>query len=317
MGHTVIVVVERQSQVTKGRNKVINKSMANINQAEKQSRIFKDAIKTAFKGGISGSIAQASNVVMFMWLRTAMTNQYKNGGSLKQSVGTLYKDGGLPRFYRGILPALVQSPLSRFGDTAANQGTLALLNHSQWNNMPIAAKTMLASGAAAGYRAFLMPLDTYKTAKQLYGGEAGTILVDRIKDDGIKCLFSGTTANMSATWLGHYPWFATYNFLEHHLPESAYKSKIQGFVSSCVSDVVSNSMRVVKLTKQISPSSYTYMDCTRLVIEKDGIMGLFTRGLQTRILCNGLQGMVFSVGVKRLMKKMEELDQLKKKRIIE
>ena len=30
--------------------------------------------------------------------------------------------GGIPRFYRGLLPALVQGPLSRFGDTAANTG---------------------------------------------------------------------------------------------------------------------------------------------------------------------------------------------------
>jgi len=284
--------------------------MSDYGQTE--TSILKDAIKSALKGGISGSIAQASNVVMFMWLRSAMTNQYKNGGSLKQSINMLYQDGGIPRFYRGILPALVQSPLSRFGDTAANQGTLALLNHSRFNKMPIAAKTMLASGAAAGYRAFLMPIDTYKTAKQLYGADAGAILVDRIKNDGVKCLFSGTTANMSATWMGHYPWFATYNFLDAALPESAYKSKVQGFLSSCVSDCVSNSLRVVKTTKQISPSSYTYMDCTRMVIEKDGVIGLFTRGLQTRILCNGLQGMVFTVGVKRLLKKMEEREQNKK-----
>lgn len=34
----------------------------------------------------------------------------------------LYKEGGVVRFYRGLGPALLQGPLSRFGDTAANAG---------------------------------------------------------------------------------------------------------------------------------------------------------------------------------------------------
>ena len=36
----------------------------------------------------------------------------------------LYKDGGVRRFYRGVGPALLQGPLSRFGDTAANVGLI-------------------------------------------------------------------------------------------------------------------------------------------------------------------------------------------------
>ena len=39
----------------------------------------------------------------------------------------LWKQGGIPRFYRGLGPALFQGPLSRFGDTAANTAILALL----------------------------------------------------------------------------------------------------------------------------------------------------------------------------------------------
>lgn len=33
----------------------------------------------------------------------------------------------------------------------------------------------------------------------------------------------------------------------------------------------------------------------KLVIVQDGISGLFGRGLTTRILCNGLQGLLFSI----------------------
>ena len=36
---------------------------------------------------------------------------------------------GVLRFYKGIGPALLQGPLSRFGDTAANDGAMALMDN--------------------------------------------------------------------------------------------------------------------------------------------------------------------------------------------
>jgi hypothetical protein len=39
-------------------------------------------------------------------------------------MATLWKEGGIPRFYKGVSFAIVQNPLSRFGDTAANVGVL-------------------------------------------------------------------------------------------------------------------------------------------------------------------------------------------------
>ncbi len=42
------------------------------------------------------------------------------------------------RFYRGVGPALIQGPMSRFGDTAANAGTLALLDsYDSTSAMPV------------------------------------------------------------------------------------------------------------------------------------------------------------------------------------
>ena len=67
-------------------------------------------------------------VSTLMWMRTTMNYQYKNGGTTMQAWKTLYRQGGLVRFYRGYFAALAQGPLSRFGDTAANTGVLVLLN---------------------------------------------------------------------------------------------------------------------------------------------------------------------------------------------
>ena len=90
--------------------------------------------------------------------------QYRNGTSFPVALRTLYADGGIPRFYRGVLPALFQGPLSRFGDTAANTGILTLLsNLEQTKDLAVGVKTIAASAAAALFRIALMPIDTVKT----------------------------------------------------------------------------------------------------------------------------------------------------------
>ena len=56
-----------------------------------------------------------------------MNYQYRYGTSTTQAINTLHADGGFTRYYQGLTAALVQGPVSRFGDTAANAGILALL----------------------------------------------------------------------------------------------------------------------------------------------------------------------------------------------
>jgi len=84
-----------------------------------------------------------------------------------------------------------------------------------------------------------------------------------------------------------------------------------GFCSSLVSDTTSNSIRVVKVVKQVSPVPITYGQAVRQVIAADGIGGLFFRGLKTKLLANGLQGMLFTV----LWKSIE--DYMKKQQVRE
>lgn len=77
---------------------------------------------------------------------------------------TLYQQGGILRFYRGIGPALFQGPISRFGDTAANAGVLAYL---QPYDLPVAVKTAAASASAGLWRIVIMPIDALKTTLQV------------------------------------------------------------------------------------------------------------------------------------------------------
>lgn len=65
-------------------------------------------------------------VVTLMWLRTIVNYQCRYGTSIGAAASELYRQGGVLRFYRGVVFALVSNPLSRFGMAAANEGAMAL-----------------------------------------------------------------------------------------------------------------------------------------------------------------------------------------------
>ncbi len=237
-----------------------------------------------------------------MWLRTTMNYQYRHGTSTSVAIKTLYKEGGIPRFYKGVVPALFQGPLARFGDTAANAGMLALLNATDsTRDLNTGLKTMCASGAAALWRINLMPVDTIKTIMQVEGAKGFPALIEKFRASGIRVFYHGALAASAATFAGHFPWFFTHNLLNKHLPQAdglgqkLMRNALMGFCSSVVSDCTSNSIRVVKTTKQTSTSAVSYPEAVKMVIESDGVVGLFTRGLGTRIIANGVQGMLFTV----------------------
>ncbi|KAL8281340.1 hypothetical protein RQP46_006374 [Phenoliferia psychrophenolica] len=224
------------------------------------------ALKKAGGGGISGAAAMVIQVLTLMPLRTMMNYQYRFGGTFFSSYTTL-KSEGFGRFYAGLGPALFQGPIARFGDTAANAGILALLASN-----PFLSKLPRVS-----------------------------LLRERIRKHGISTLWYGALATAAASFVGSFPWFATYNYLSGALPPPTslltklLRQAFIGFVASVVSDTVSNSLRVLKTYRQVHQRKVGYRTAAREIIAQDGVVGLFGRGLGTRLLANGLQGLIFSV----------------------
>ncbi|XP_063934439.1 uncharacterized protein LOC135146208 isoform X3 [Zophobas morio] len=242
--------------------------------------ILKISSSKALSGGIPGALAMVIQVCTLMPLRTTFNYQYRHGGSSTVTTfRVLYNEGGLRRFYRGVAPALLMGPLCRFGDTAANVGVLSLLDSfKSTEGFPIALKTMAASTTAALWRINLTPIDTLKTTLQVQGPKGLSLLGEKIKMRGPSILYHGALASASATFVGHFPWFFTHN-----------QNALIGFISSMVSDTCSNSIRVVKTTKQTHEQPITYPQAVSMVICKDGVTGLLFRGLRTKILANGVQ----------------------------
>lgn len=279
--------------------------------AEKRplGEILKEAGYSALGGGLPGAMAMGIQVLSLMWLRTTMNYQYRYGTSTRRAMASLYKEGGILRFYRGLGPALLQGPLSRFGDTAANAGMLSLLNQNDsTKSLPVPVKTAAASLAAGGFRIALMPVDTVKTILQVEGANGLPILRAKLAAGGPRVMFHGALGAAGATVVGHWPWFTTHNTLQELIPkqETLWGKLLRnagiGFCSSMVSDVTSNSIRVVKTTKQTSREPISYPTAVKMIVDADGIRGLFLRGLGTRLMANGFQAALFTV----LWKGLEE-----------
>jgi len=302
--------------------------------------IVKKASKKALGGGKAGAAAAVVQVCSLMWLRTAMNYQYRYGGNLATSLNTLWAEGGISRLYQGLGFALVQGPATRFFDTASNVGILALLeSFDETRSLPLPLKTAIGSVAAGLSRIILLPIDTSKTAMQVEGSEGLERLWTKVREVGPAPLYQGAVASAAATAAGHFPWFLTYNALNSNLPPVPnddvllslarsgtygnflscvvvggcffvlilfyflFPKAFMGLSASCVSDCVSNSLRVLKTTKQTaalskdgeSAKELSYGEALSLILETDGIVGLLGRGLQTRLLTNMIQGAVFSV----------------------
>eukprot|EP01012_Entosiphon_sulcatum_P032569 TRINITY_DN41403_c0_g1_i1.p1 TRINITY_DN41403_c0_g1~~TRINITY_DN41403_c0_g1_i1.p1 ORF type:complete len:314 (-),score=50.37 TRINITY_DN41403_c0_g1_i1:70-966(-) len=269
--------------------------------------VLRKAMNSAARGGLTGAMGMAVQVVSLMWLRTTMNYQYRHGGSMFSVMRILYAEGGVSRFYWGLLPALIQGPLSRFGDCAANDGALALLgNWHVTRDLPLAVQTGGASIAAGLFRIILMPVDTVKTIMQVEGKRGLPALAAKYKVGGPTVFFHGALGAAGATAVGHYPWFVTYNYLDKTLPvpkEFGYRlvrNASVGLAAGIVSDVASNSIRVLKTYRQTSTVPVSYVTAMRDVVAKDGLKGLFFRGLSTRIVAHGINSAVFTVAWKYL-----------------
>ena len=267
-----------------------------------EKNLVKNTFYRSLESGASGAMAMSINIMTLMWMRTTINYQYRYGVNTPDAFKQLYNNGGIPRFYKGFIPALFQGPLSRFGDTAANTGTIILLNsYQETSNLPITVKSFCASINAALFRIFLMPIDTLKTTMQVHGSEGISNLKYKLKTKGPSILYHGSIASSTATLVGHYPWFTTFNILQEKIPHSdsnlgkMSRNALIGFTSTCISDILSNSIRVVKVYKQSSIKLISYKETITKIINEDGIYSLLGRGLKTKLLANGLQGIIFSV----------------------
>ena len=255
------------------------------------------ALQAGLVTGLAGASAMVLQVLFLMPVDTTITMQYRYGQSTVGALKSLWGRGGYGRFYCGVIPALVQGPAARFGDTFSNGFVSALFIDE---SLPTMAKTAVASGIAAFWRVLIMPVDVCKTIFQIYGQEkAKKRLWKRAQVHGLRGFYFGSLASFVSAFCGHLPWYATFNFLDRHLPkpkstqQELSRHAVLGFSASFASDATTNSIRVLKALRQ--SEGLTYTKALTSVIKHHGALGLLTRGLKTRLIANGLQGIFFTI----------------------
>ena len=274
----------------------------NIRMKNTDNQIIYSITEKNVRSGLSIATAMGINVATLMWIRTVINYQYRHGTGTIQTMKILYKEGGIPRFYRGLIPAIIQGVSSRYGNTLANTGTIVALDSNEsMEKLPIWIKSACTSLMVALFRITFMPIDTIKTSLQVQGKEGFQNVIRKAKTNGPQVLFHGSVASVFATWVGHFPWFATYNSLQEKIPKSddplikLTRNGLISFTSTCVSDTLSNSIRVVKVYKQSNVSTISYIEIVKEIVKNEGLIGLFGRGLKTKLLANVFQELMFSV----------------------
>merc|ERR1711879_130961 len=180
--------------------------------------------------------------------------------------------------YQGLFPwAIFQAPLSRFGDVAANDMVLGVMG-TLFPQIPVSMTTFLGSMAGAAWRIVITPVDTCKTILQTDGAKGWAVLKDKVDKSGFLVLWAGWEGNYVANVVGNYPWFAAMNVLQKNVPVpqgalmKLIRSAFVGAIASSISDVVSNSIRVVKTKKQThADASIGYLAATKEIVDTDGL----------------------------------------------
>jgi len=157
--------------------------------------------------GIASAQAMVFNIIALMWLRTVMNYQYRHGGSTLATVATLWREGGIARFYSGLTAALIQGPLSRGVAAAANFATIFLMAQSTLTaELPTFVKTAISSVGVASFRVLYYPLDTIKTMLQVEGMDAFPALRKKIQASGYCALWHGASFSVLSTAIRHVIW---------------------------------------------------------------------------------------------------------------
>ena len=115
-----------------------------LSQATDVSAILQKAISR----GRSGATAASVQVLSLMWLRTTLNYQYRYGMNTTTALTTLWNEGGIPRLYQGLPLALLQGPLSRFGDTAQCLGLAYIDPIDPTGIIPLFVRTAAGSVSA-------------------------------------------------------------------------------------------------------------------------------------------------------------------------
>ena len=283
--------------------------------------------------GIASAGAMYVNIFALMWLYTIIAYQNVKGCTSYKAVRTLYSEGGIYRFYRGLIPAMIIGPLSRFGDTFANHMVINTVDECLQcgEDIPLLFKTLPASVISALYRLLLFPIDTLLSINQVRGCSFGAGIggvVEKFKTSGLGGIYNGAGVYFTGHLLSHWTWFTTFNYLNSMFdPKSLSYNSLQksntyfpsvytnaydtdeisvsphqrcyfcmrkGLFGLCASVASDCFCNILYVIKTNKQLSLQIISNSEVITRTGGLTKALGRGLPLRIIGSGLQGFVFT-----------------------
>ena len=254
-------------------------------------------MKSTINSGSIGFIAGITNMSLIFPLRTISKYQYKYNFSINKCVSEIYKEGKISRFYYGYIPTIIDCGLCKSID-------IYIYNkiNNDYPNKSIVHKSILIGLNSSVLKATLTPLDCISNIYHVYGHKGTSIIQNKIKNNGIMSLYNGVGPILILTTLSNILWFGSFQFLEKYNKyniNTYLQNGMNGFISSSISNIILNPIRVLKIYKQTSTNNNNYLQHFSDLI-KDNKFNIFYRGLSSRVLIYGVQSALFTIIWKRL-----------------
>jgi len=289
---------------------IVAANLAPSSPEQSFSHVLTHAGTQAIKSGAAGAGAMAGQVILLMAPRTAINGQYATGLSFMKQVESYWKEGGLPRFYKGFSGAIIIGPLYRAGDAFGNTLASVALGDANLEMSPLLrASLVTAAGSAvsAANRVLFTPIElVLKTGPQVIGISPIKFFRDKISHSGIPGLWHGAMPSASRALLGNVPWFWCNNILEIYVPTVDRKQNpllhtlrngAIGGGASAFTELCLNLLNTVKVLKQTDPEfkTSTYSEIAKTMIKREGFLKFYTRGLWSKMGLSVLTGTFFKI----------------------
>jgi hypothetical protein len=229
-------------------------------------------MESEIKKIINSILCSCINLSVFYPFRTVMKYQYFNGGNFKDTMSILIKDCDKLRLYRGFSYNSSRVILNK---------TVDMYNYSNKKNyIEIGLISTLT-------KTILLPLDTIGNVYQTKGKNNNIIKLNNKKYGKIS-YYNGFSCFFFINMIYKSSFFYLLDKLKND-KNTSLNNMINGIISSSLSDILVNPLRVIKSKKQNNYMNISYYD----IIKKIRYKELIKRGLLNRIFINSLSNGFF------------------------
>ena len=209
------------------------------------------------------------------WIKPIIKTQHARGGTMRETFHALKNSSDPLRFYRGFVPSLFKSSISRTSD-------ITIFRWYEKNISKENTESSLASGILSSVvKILFFPLDTLSNIYQVHGREGHKYIQGN--------LYRGTLAYGAINTVSSSVWLLSYSNLKNRnfFQNQNMNFITTGVICSLITDIVVNPFRVIKTNRQVR--AVPYAEILKKLIRDMG----FYRGFLTRIGYNSLNGALF------------------------